>query len=410
MSTVDVNAIKKDFPILERVINGKRVVFLDSAASSQKPRAVIEAMSHYYEHTHANVHRGVYTLAEEATNAYEGSRRKIAKFINAPDASQVLFSKNVTESLNLVAQTWGRKNLNAGDVVLLTEMEHHANLVPWLMLAEEKQLQLRHIPITDSGELDLTNLDALLDGAKLFAFTAVSNVLGTINPVKQLVAAARKAGAVTVVDAAQWTPHLTTDVQDLDADFIAFTGHKLLGPLGVGVLYGKRELLEAMPPFLGGGDMILDVHLDHFTPNELPWKFEAGTPPVAEVIGLAVATEYLTNLGMDNVRAHEEQITRYALETLSERIGDKMTVYGPPDASQRGGVISFSLANVHPHDVSQILNEEGVCVRAGHHCAKPLHRRIGSPATARASFYIYNDEADVDALVTALQQAIDFFG
>ncbi len=408
--TFDVDTVKKDFPILDRQVNGKRLVFLDSAASSQKPQSVIDAMSYYYENTHANVHRGVYTLAEEATSAYEGARRKIAHFINAPDSSQVLFSKNVTESLNLVAQTWGRQNLKAGDAIVLTEMEHHANLVPWLMLAEEKQLELRYLRITENGLLDLDNLDNILDGAKLLAVTGVSNVLGTINPVDELIGAAHAAGAICVLDFAQWTPHITTDVTALDADFVAFTGHKMLGPTGIGVLWGKRDLLENMPPFLGGGDMILDVRLDGFTPNDLPWKFEAGTPPIAEAVGLGVAVDYLQSLGMEAIRAHEESVTRYAIDTLDARFGDSLTLFGPADAAARGGVLSFALRGVHPHDVSQVLDQDAVCVRAGHHCAKPLMRRLGQAATARASFYIYNDNDDVDALADALQSAADFFG
>jgi len=407
---LDVDAIKADFPILQRIINDKRLVFLDSAASSQRPKSVIDAMSSYYENNHANVHRSVYLLAEEATNMYESARKKIAKFINAPSHKEVLFGKNVTEQLNLVAQTWGRKNLQNGDAIVLTEMEHHANLVPWLMLAEEKNLELRYVTVDDNGELELDSLEELLKGAKLFAFTAVSNVLGTINPVVDLTAAARAAGAVSVVDAAQWVPHGYIDVQRLGADFIAFTGHKMLGPTGIGVLWGRQELLEAMPPFLGGGDMILDVRLDGFTPNELPWKFEAGTPPIAEVIGLAAAIDYLEGLDMALVREHEVDVTQYALDLLKEDFGDTLKIFGPANhAGLRAGVVSFDLLGVHPHDVGQVLSEEGVCVRASHHCAKPLHRKLGVAATARASFYVYNDKSDVDALSAALKKARDFF-
>lgn len=410
VQSLDVDAIKADFPILSRVINDKRLVFLDSAASSQRPSQVIDAMSSYYENNHANVHRSVYVLAEESTRMYENARKKIAKFINAPSHKEVLFGKNVTEQLNLVAQTWGRKNLQPGDAIVLTEMEHHANLVPWLMLAEEKGLELRYVMTDDNGELVLDNLHELLTGAKLLAFTAVSNVLGTINPVVDLTAAAREAGAISVVDAAQWVPHGYTDVQKLGADFVAFTGHKMLGPTGVGVLWGRQELLEAMPPFLGGGDMILDVRLDGFTPNELPWKFEAGTPPIAEVIGLAAAIDYLEGLDMKLVREHEVDVTQYALDLLKEDFGDGLTMFGPKDhAGLRAGVISFDLHGVHPHDVGQVLSEEGVCVRASHHCAKPLHRKLGVAATARASFYVYNDKSDVDALSAALKKARDFF-
>lgn len=410
LGALDVNSVKKDFPILERVINGKRLVYLDSGASSQRPSSVIDAMSEYYERSHANVHRSVYVLAEEATNAYEGARKKVARFINASTEKEILFGKNVTEQINLVARTWGATNLKAGDAILLTEMEHHANLVPWLMLAEANKLELRYLEVTDNGELDLSDIDQKLNGVKLFAFTGVSNVLGTINPVVDLVAKARAAGAVTVVDFAQWTPHMPTDVQAIGADFIGFTAHKMLGPTGIGVLWGKQELLEAMPPFLGGGDMILDVRLDGFTPNELPWKFEAGTPPIAEAVGLGAAVDYLQNVGLSAIRDHEQQITEYALKALSERFGDELKIFGPLDASKRAGVISFDLTGVHPHDVGQVLSEEGVCIRASHHCAKPLHRKLGVAATARASFYIYNDESDVDALVAALVKAKEFFG
>jgi len=409
LGALDVQSVKKDFPILDQVVNGKPLVFLDSAASSQRPRQVIDAMSTYYERHHANVHRSVYRLAEEATARYEGARRKIARFINSPSAKQVLFGKNVTEQINLVANTWGRRNLHQGDVVVLTEMEHHANLVPWQMLAEEKQLQLRYLYVDDDGRLDLADLDRVLDGAKLFAFTGVSNVLGTVNPVDDLIAAAKRHGATTLVDFAQWTPHRTTDVQALGADFVAFTGHKMLGPTGVGVLWGREDLLEAMPPFLGGGDMIVDVRLDGFTPNELPWKFEAGTPPIAEVVGLGAAIDYLEGLGMDAVLAHEQAVARYAIGTLRDRLGDGITIYGPDDLDERSAVISFALEGVHPHDVGQVLSEEGVCIRASHHCAKPLHRKLGVAATARASFYVYNDEADADALAQALLKARDFF-
>jgi cysteine desulfurase/selenocysteine lyase len=409
LGSIDVRSVKKDFPILDQEVNGKPLVFLDSAASSQRPRQVIDAMTRYYEAHHANVHRSVYRLAEEATALYEGARKKVGRFINSPSSSQVLFGKNVTEQINLVANTWGRATLQPGDAIVLTEMEHHANLVPWMMLAEEKGLEIRYLYIDDEGVLDLSELDRVLDGAKLFAFTGVSNVLGTINPVDDLIAAAKRHGATTLVDFAQWTPHRTTDVQALGADFVAFTGHKMLGPTGVGVLWGRKDLLESMPPFLGGGDMILDVRLDGFTTNELPWKFEAGTPPIAEVIGLGAAVDYLETLGMDAVFAHEKAVTRYAVDTLRQQFGDGLTIYGPSDSALRAGVISFELVGVHPHDVGQVLSEEGVCVRAGHHCAKPLHHKLGIVATARASFYLYNDESDADALASALRKAQDFF-
>jgi cysteine desulfurase / selenocysteine lyase len=406
---LDVTAVRKDFPIFD-VPRDKPLVFLDSAASSQKPRAVIDAMTEYYETTHANVHRGVYAIAEAATAQYEGARARIGRFVNAHSEREILFSKNVTESLNLAAHSWGRANLRAGDAIVLTEMEHHANLVPWLMLKDELGLELRYIGLTEDGQLDLSNFDQLLDGAKLLGVTAMSNVLGTVNPVRSLADRAHAAGAVVVVDGAQFVPHFRTDVRELGADLFAWTGHKMLGPTGVGVLWGREELLESMPPFLGGGDMIRDVRLDGFTPNELPWKFEAGTPPIAEVIGLGVACDELERYGLDAVREHERQITGYALRRLTERFGDDITIHGPLDVDLRGGVVSFAFKGLHPHDVSQVLDESGVCVRAGHHCAKPLMRKLGVGATARASFYVYNDEADVDALIVALEHCSDFFG
>jgi cysteine desulfurase / selenocysteine lyase len=407
--SLDATAIRKDFPIFD-VPRDKPLVFLDSAASSQKPRAVIDAMTEYYETTHANVHRGVYAIAEEATARYEGARARIARFVNAHSEREILFSKNVTESLNLAAQSWGRANLHSGDAIVLTEMEHHANLVPWLMLKDEIGLELRYIGLTDDGLLDLSNFDQLIDGAKLLGVTAMSNVLGTLNPVRELADRAHAAGALVVVDGAQFVPHFATDVRELGADLFAWTGHKMLGPTGVGVLWGREEVLEAMPPFLGGGDMIRDVRLDGFTPNELPWKFEAGTPPIAEVIGLGVACDELERYGLDNVREHERQVTSYALRRLDERFGDEITIHGPLDIDRRGGVVSFAFKGLHPHDVSQVLDEWNVCVRAGHHCAKPLMRKLGVGATARASFYVYNDESDVDALVSALEHCADFFG
>jgi cysteine desulfurase/selenocysteine lyase len=322
----------------------------------------------------------------------------------------VVFTKNVTESINLVSHAWGRANLGPGDAVLLTEMEHHANIVPWLMLAEERGIELRYLPVADDGTLDLTDLERLVDGVGLVSVTAMSNVLGTLNPVERLAAAAHAHGALLCVDAAQWVPHLPTDVTAWDADFVGFTGHKLLGPSGIGVLWAREELLEAMPPFLGGGAMIRDVRLDGFTPNEIPWKFEAGTPPITEAVGLHAAIDYLSALGMEAVRAHEVALTGYALRTLTERFGDDITVHGPAEPAQRGGVLSIAFRDVHPHDLSQVLDEHGVCVRAGHHCAKPLMRRLGVGATARASLYVYNDEADVDALADALDATSSVFG
>jgi cysteine desulfurase / selenocysteine lyase len=330
--------------------------------------------------------------------------------VNAPSERSIVFAKNVTETINLVAHSWGRTNLAEGDAVLLTELEHHANLVPWLMLAEERGIELRFLPLADDHTLDLTELDRLVDGVKLVSFSAMSNVLGTILPVRKLVDAAHAAGALALVDAAQYVPHLPTDVQAMGADFVCFTGHKLLGPTGIGVLWGREELLDAMPAFLGGGEMILDVRLDGWTPNEIPMKFEAGTPPIAEAVGLAAAIDYLDAVGMDAVREHEVALTGYALRTLEQRLGDRLTVHGPAEPAARGGLLSLDLVGVHAHDISQVLDDHGVCVRAGHHCAKPLMRRLGVPATARASLYLYNDEADVDALADALEATSDFFG
>ena len=407
--TIDVAKIKRDFPILERRVHDKRLVYLDSASSSQKPAAVLDAMDHFYQTSYANVHRGVYTIAVESTEAYEAARAKVARFINARETEEVVFLRNATEAINLVAYTWGRANLHEGDVVVLSEMEHHANVVPWLMLAEERGIELRWIPLTSDFRLDLTSVGDILRGAKLLAVTAMSNVLGTINDVGPLVRAAHAAGAHVLVDASQAAPHMPVDVQDWDADFVAVTAHKLLGPSGIGALWARQELLEEMPPFLGGGEMIRDVRKDGFTTNDVPWKFEAGTPAIAEAIGFGAAVDYLEALGMDEVRRHEVELTRYALGALDDRLGDKITIYGPRDVAVRGGAISFLFDGIHAHDISQVLDEDAVCVRAGHHCAKPLMRVLGVPATTRASFYVYNDEADADALVEALVKAEKFF-
>jgi cysteine desulfurase/selenocysteine lyase len=408
--TLDTAVTKKDFPILEQQVHGKRLVYLDSASSSQKPTAVLEAMQQYYETTHANVHRGVYAIAERSTALFEDARRKIAAFVGASAPREIVFTKNGTEGINLVAQSWGRANLRAGDRILLTEMEHHANLVPWLMLREQIGIEIAYVPLTDDGRLDTGDLDRLLEGVKLVGVSAMSNVLGTLNPVRHVCDAAHAAGAKVLVDACQYVPHLPTDVAALGCDFLALTGHKMLGPTGIGALWARDELLESMPPFLGGGEMIRDVRLDGYTPTEIPWKFEAGTPPIAEAIGLGAAVDYLDGLGMEAVRAHEIELTRYALATLTERHGDHLTIHGPREAEARGGVVSFTFGDIHPHDISQVLDEAGVCVRAGHHCAKPLMRRLGVGATARASFYVYNDEADVDALCDALVSVSDLFG
>jgi cysteine desulfurase/selenocysteine lyase len=404
----DVQAVRADFPILDRTINGKRLVFLDSAASSQKPVQVIEAIGHYYRTSHANVHRGIYRLSEEATDAYESARARIARFINAASKREIIFTRNATESINLVAYSWGRSNLRAGDEILLTEMEHHANLVPWQVLAQEKDAKLRFIPITDDGRLDLSEVDELLtERTKLVAFTQASNVLGTLTPARKIVDMAHGVGAVTLVDGAQAAPHMPVDVQALGCDFYAFSGHKMCGPTGVGVLWGRRELLESMPPFLTGGEMIRRVELETSEWAEVPHKFEAGTPAIAEVIGLGAAVDYLTDLNMGAIRAHEKELTAYALERLIEVPG--LTLYGPMDVETRGGVVAFVLDGVHPHDVAAILDGEAVAVRAGHHCAMPLHKRLSLPATTRASFYLYNTPEEVDRLVEALYKVKHIF-
>jgi len=404
-------APKADFPLLEREVHGRPIVYLDSAASSQHPRPVLGAMEDYYERSHANVHRGVYAIAEEADHRYEAARRAVGRFVGAPDPEhEVIFTKNATESINLVAASWGRANLAPGDAVLLTDMEHHANLVPWLMLAEERGLELRWLAVDDEFRLDLTDLERLLDGVKLVAATAMSNVLGTVTPFDEIAKAAHDAGAVVIADGAQAVPHLRTDVAALGCDFLAFSAHKMLGPTGIGVLWGRRELLEAMPPFLGGGGMIRDVRHDGFSPNVLPWKFEAGTPPIAEAVGLHAAVDYLEALGHDAIARHEEALTAYALGALGSRFGDDLTIFGPPTTDGRAGVISFAYRDVHPHDLAQVLDQAGVCVRAGHHCAKPLMRHLGVNATARASVYVYNGSDDIDALVEAVAEAGTLFG
>ncbi len=408
--SLDVASIRAQFPLLQRQINGQRLVYLDSANTSQKPLTVINAMTNFMETSYAPINRSAYQLAAEATEAFENGRKAVRRFINAPHADEVIFTKNATEGLNLVAYSWGRANLRAGDVVVLTQMEHHANIVPWQMLVAERGIVLRWVPLTHDGQLDLSNLASLLDGAKAFAFTAMSNVLGTITPVRQLCDAAHAAGALAIVDACQYVPHNVTDVQAWDADFVAFSSHKMCGPSGIGVLWGRQELLDGMPPFLGGGNMIADVRMDGFTPAELPAKFEAGTPPITEAIGLHAAIEFLEDLGMANVRRHEMEIATYAMDTLNERYGDDICLHGPTNVEVRGATFSFGFRNIHPHDLSQVLDQRNVCLRAGHHCAKPLMRLLGVNATARASFYLYNDQHDVDALADALDGASDIFG
>jgi cysteine desulfurase/selenocysteine lyase len=408
---LDVARLRKDFPLLGVEVHGHPITYLDSASSAQRPVQVLDAMREYDETTHANVHRGVYSIAEEATRRFEAARHNVGRFIGAPNpAREILFTKNATEGLNLVAHTWGRTHLYPGDAIVLTEMEHHANIVPWHILAAERGLTIRWIPVDDRGELVLDNLEQLLAGAKLLGITCMSNVLGTLNAVNEIAEAAHAAGAVVVADGAQSVPHLPTDVAALGVDFLAFSAHKMLGPTGIGVLWGRDELLSDLPPFLGGGEMILDVRKDGFTPNDIPWRFEAGTPPITEAIGLGAAVDYLRGVGMEAVRAHEIALTTYAMDTLTDRFGRDIRIYGPRNPSSRGGVLSFAYRDLHPHDISQILDEYGVCVRAGHHCAKPLMRQLGVNATARASFGLYNDESDVDRFADALAEAGAFFG
>jgi cysteine desulfurase/selenocysteine lyase len=384
-----------------------RVVYLDSTATTQKPLQVINAMDAYYRQSNANIHRGIHHLAEEATALYEDARIKIANFINAPSARQIIFTRNTTESINLVAQTWGRQNLQAGDLIILTEMEHHSNLVPWQILAAELELQLEFIPVDAHGLLNLVEYHRLLEqDPKLVAFTHMSNVLGTINPAAIMTKDAHAAGAIVLIDGAQSVPHFAVDIQDLGAEFLVFSGHKMCGPTGVGVLYGRRELLEEMPPFLGGGDMIKKVELRSFQANSIPHKFEAGTPAIAEVIGFGAAVDYLLEVGMDQIAAQEQVVVDYALERLSEVPG--VSVYGP-EAKDRGGVTAFNLAGVHAHDVAQILDGDGIAVRAGHHCAMPLHDKLGIPASTRASYYLYNSVEDVDKLIASLYRVKKIF-
>ncbi|MCB9144063.1 MAG: cysteine desulfurase [Anaerolineales bacterium] len=407
--TLNLNEIRKDFPILDReTANGRRVIYLDSTATSQKPVQVIEAMNDYYRRSNANIHRGVHTLAEEATALYEGARERIGAFINAASSREIIYTRNTTESINLVAYSWARANLKAGDLVVLTEMEHHSNLVPWHMLQAERGIELEFIPVSEDGLLDLDAYKLLLErNPKLVSFTHMSNVLGTINPAGEIIKLAHAAGAVTLVDGAQSAPHLAIDVRALDADFYAFSAHKMCGPTGIGVLYGKSALLEAMPPFLGGGDMIKEVKLRSFRANTLPHKFEAGTPAIAEAIGFGAAVDYLNKIGMQKIAEHEHVITEYALERLEEIPGVRL--FGP-SADKKGGVAAFVLDGIHPHDVAQILDQEGVAVRAGHHCAQPLHEKFGIPATSRASFYLYSTKDEVDQLVNGLYKVKEMFG
>jgi cysteine desulfurase/selenocysteine lyase len=407
VGTIDVDKVRADFPILGRMSHGKRIVYLDSANTSQKPRQVIDTLSEYYREHNANLYRAVYELAEEATAMFETARLKLAGFIGAPDPTTVVFNRGTTESINLVAHAWGRRFLKEGDEVLLTDMEHHSNIVPWQLAANATGAVLRYLPLTEDGSLDLTDLESLLtERTKVLAITGQSNVLGTLPPLKELAAAAHAVDAIVVVDGAQLVPHNPVDVIDLGIDFLTISGHKMLGPTASGGLYGKRELLDAMDPFLGGGEMIMEVFPERSTYKEPPHKFEAGTMNIAQEIGLAAAIEYLESLGMDAVREHEKQLTAYAIGRLEDA---GAVVHGPKDVEVRGGAVSFWFRDIHPHDLAQVLDQEGVCVRASHHCAQILMRRLGVPATTRASFYVYNTMEEVDALVDALARAESVF-
>jgi cysteine desulfurase/selenocysteine lyase len=408
LAVLDIEHVRGQFPVLTREIKpGVPLIYLDSAATSQKPRQVIEAMSTYYERNNANVHRGIHRLAEEATVSFESAREKVAKFIGAESTRQVIFTRNTTEAINLVAYSWGRAYLEQGDLIVLTEMEHHSNMVPWQILAEERGIKLAFVTVTEDGLLDLASFHDLMEKKpRLVAFTHMSNMLGTINPAQEMTRLAQDAGAVVLIDGAQAVPHLPVNVSDIDADFYAFSAHKMCGPTGIGVLYGREDLLEEMPPFLGGGDMIKRVQLESFTANDLPYKFEAGTPPIAEGIGLGAAIDFLTSIGMQAVHQHEKLLIGRMLDRLEEVPG--VRVYGP-GADHKGGVASFSFEGIHPHDVAQILDDQGIAVRAGHHCAMPIHEKFGLPATTRASFYLYNTVKEVDSLIEGLYKVKEIF-
>jgi cysteine desulfurase/selenocysteine lyase len=406
LDAVELEDIRDDFPILAQHVHGKPLIYFDNAATSQKPRVVIEAMNDYYHRYNANVHRGIHALAERATREFELARQKIVRFLNAESPETVIFTRGTTESINLVAQTWGRANLKRGDEILITWMEHHSNIVPWYQLAEITGAVIKRIPLNADGTLDLSK--PISERTKLVAVTHASNVLGTINPVRDIADAAHNVGAVVLVDGAQSVPHMAVNVQALGCDFFALSGHKMLGPTGSGVLYGKRALLEAMPPFFGGGEMIREVRADGFTCNDLPYKFEAGTPAIAEGIGLGFAVDYLQNVGLDKIRQHEQDLTTYAIGRMTEF--PEIVIYGPLDATKRSGLIAFTMGDIHPHDMATFLDEHGIAIRAGHHCAQPLHKHLQLSATSRASFYLYNNRGEVDAFIEALRKAKKFFG
>lgn len=408
MKPLDVWRLREDFPILSRMVNGKPLVYLDNAATTQKPRSVIQSLVDYYENFNANVHRGVHTLSMEATDMTEAARRKVADFINADDPETVIWTRNATEGMNLVAYGWGRANIEAGDEIVTTRMEHHSNLVPWQEIASERGAVIRFLPLAADGSLDLTDVDEIItDKTKLLTFTHVSNSLGTINPARYLTEKAHSVGAVVLVDGAQSVPHMPVDVQEIGCDFLSFSGHKMMGPTGIGALYGRRNLLERMQPFLTGGEMVLQVTYESASWAGLPWKFEAGTPNIADSIGMGAAVDYLSSVGMDNVREHEKRITKYALTRFEEI--EEVDVFGPGDPDLRGGVVSFHTSELHPHDLGTYLDQHGIAVRTGHHCTMPLMTTLGVPATARASFYVYNTEEEVDALVDGVRGGLRYF-
>ena len=408
VTLLDVEQIRNDFPVLSRMVHGKPLVYLDNAATSQKPRAVIQALTEYYETYNSNVHRGVHTLSMEATDRYEEAREKVARFINAEAPESIIWTRNATESLNLVAHSWAEENISEGDEIVVTRLEHHSNLVPWQRIAARKGAALRFLGMTEDGSVDMDGAATVInDKTKLLAVTHVSNSLGTVVPVKELAGMARSVGAAVLVDGAQSVPHQPVDVQDIDCDFLALSGHKMMAPTGIGALYARREVLEQMEPFLHGGEMVLEVSYEDASWNELPMRFEAGTPNIADAIALGAAVDYLTALGMENVREHEKQLTAYALDAFREL--EEIDLFGPMDVDRRGGILSFYSSDVHPHDLGTFLDQEGVAIRTGHHCTMPLMGALGVPATARASLYVYNTEQEVDALVDALKRALRYF-
>ena len=408
MQMVDFKTIIKDFPILNRKINDNKLIYFDNAATSQKPKVVIDTLSNFYSNNNANIHRGVHTLSMEATYLYDESKEKIAEFINAPNSNSIIFTRGTTESINLIADSWGQSNLKESDNIVITELEHHSNIVPWQELIKKTKSKLQYIPINSDGTLNLTNINNIITkNTKIVSMTHVSNGIGTINNIKEIIKIAKSVGAKTVIDAAQSVPHMPIDVSDLDCDFLAFSGHKMLAPTGIGVLYGKKELLESMPPYQKGGDMILEVTYDKSTWNEIPFKFEAGTPNIAGAVGLSTATKYLMEIGMQNIREHEIEITKYAYNNLMNI--DGIEILGPEDIDIRAGLISFNIPNIHPHDLGTFLDSKGIAIRTGHHCAMPLIKKLGSHSSARASFYIYNTNKEVDKFTTEINNSIKYF-